>query len=128
MDRNPQRWTTRRVGEVEGWAVVRIEISDAHNTFCLDAGSNEPKVDPGSQAVIKTPDGSDRQKWCIREDSRGGTRLLNIAPYLNTGAGLGLRDDFGHHAYDEAVLVRNFSATNQLWYWNHHSYKDIIPN
>lgn len=132
MDKNPQRWTTRKVGEEGSWAVIHIEISDGSNTFRLDAGSNEPKVDPGSQAVIKKPDNSDRQKWCVREEWRSaewrGVQLLNFAPYLNTGAGLGLRDDFGHHVYDEAVLVRNFSSTNQLWYWNHHDYEDIIPH
>ncbi len=126
-DKNPQRWTTHKVGEEGGTTVIRIEISDGDNTFCLDSGSDEPEVSPASQVRIKKPDGSDRQKWYVREDWRG-TKLLNFAPYLNWGAGLGLRDDFGHHSYDEAVLVRNFSATNQLWYWNHNDYKDIIPN
>lgn len=126
-DENPQRWTTRKVGEEGGWTVMRVEISDGDRTFCLDAGSDDPKVDPNSQARIKEPDGSDRQKWCFR-DELFGTGLINIAPYLNRSAGLSLKDHFGHHSYDEAVLVRNWSTTNQLWYWSHNLYEDIIPN
>lgn len=126
-DNYPQRWTTRKVGEDGGWTIIRIEISDPSGTYCLDVGSDDPEVDPRSQVRIKKPDASDRQKWRVREDWRGD-RLLNFAPYLNRGAGLGLRDDFGHRAYDEAVLVRNFSSNNQLWYWNHNDYSDIIPN
>jgi hypothetical protein len=127
LDKYPQRWTTRKLGEEGGWTVLRIEISDADTTYCLDVGSDDPQVSVSSQAKIAKADGSDRQKWCVREDWRGA-ELLNFAPYLNTGAGLGLRDDFGHHYYDEAVLVRNFSSTNQLWYWNHNDYSDEIPN
>lgn len=126
-DNNPQRWTTRKLGEEGGWTIVRIEISDSTNTFCLDVDTDDPEVGPASQARIRKPDGSDRQKWCVRKEWMD-TGLLNFAPYLNRGAGLGLRDDFGHHSYDEAVLVRNFSATNQLWYWNQSDYQDIIPH
>lgn len=128
-DKNPQRWTTKKIGEESGgvgWTIVHIEISDGDKTYRLDAGSDEPEVDPGSQVRIAEPNGSDQQKWCVREDA--WSNALNFAPYLNRGAGLGLRDHFGNHSHDEAVLVRNFSGNNQLWYWNGSSYHDIIPN
>lgn len=126
-DKNPQRWTTRTIGEEDGWTVLRIEISDGDKIYCLDAGSDDPEFSPASQVRIFESDGSDRQKWCVRGDGLG-TDAINIAPYRNRSAGLGIRDDFGHHSYDEAVLVRNFSAVNQLWYWNGADYHDIIPN
>jgi hypothetical protein len=52
---------------------------------------------------------------------------MNIAPYLNRSAGLGLKDDFGLD-WTEAALVRNFSTTEQLWYFNAGDYRDVIPN
>lgn len=106
---------------------MRIEISDDENTYCLDVDSDEPEVSPLSQATIRQPDGSDRQKWLIRQENYG-TELINIAPYSNQSAGLSLKDHFGHHRYDEAVLTRNFSTVNQLWYWNAANYHSIIPN
>lgn len=127
MDDYPQRWTTQKIGELGQSTIARIEISNSDETYCLDVDSEDPEVSPSSQARVRKPDGSDRQKWLIREEA-WGTNLINIAPYQNRGAGLSLKDHFGHHRYDEAVLVRNFSTTNQLWYWNGSSYHDIIPN
>jgi hypothetical protein len=127
-DNYPQRWTTRKIGEVDYWTVCHVEITQDGKTFRLDAGSDEPKISLASQPILKEPDDSDRQKWCFRPDwSGGGAHLMNIAPYLNRSAGLGLKDDFGQE-WTEAALVRNFSTTEQLWYFNAGDYKDSIPN
>ncbi|MFI0777117.1 hypothetical protein [Streptomyces sp. NPDC021212] len=127
-DHYPQRWTTRKIGEVGGWTVCHVEISEGGETFRLAVDSDEPKISLASQPLLKEPDDSDRQKWCFRSDwSGGGAHLMNVAPYLNRSAGLGLRDDFGLE-WTEAALVRNFSTIEQLWYFNAGDYKDSIPN
>lgn len=127
-DQNPQRWTCTKLGEENQWTVVRFEITDGSNTFCLDSGESPEIGYTGDDWLrIKTPDDSDRQKWLIREDWAETKHVFNIAPYLNTSCGVSLKDNFGNLSHDEVVLARNFSSLNQLWYWNGAHYKDEIP-
>ncbi|MBF6340346.1 hypothetical protein IU450_31295 [Nocardia abscessus] len=124
-DHRRQRWTTHEVGKKDGYTVVRIEISDDKDTYCLDAGNAQ--INSEVNLRIKKSNGSDQQKWCYREDSRG-PKIFNYMPYLNTSAALSLRGDFGNVQYDAVVLDRSFSAVSQLWYFNANDYLDEIPN
>ena len=86
------------------------------------------KISLSIQPLLKKPDNSDRQKWRFHSDWYGGIAdLMNIAPYLNRSAGLGLRDGF-RLEWTEAALVRNFSTTEQLWHSNASGHRDSIPD
>lgn len=85
--------------------MIRIEISDGKDTYCLDAGNAQ--INSEVNLRIKKSNGSDQQKWCYHEDSRG-LKTFNYMPYLNTSAALSLRGDFGNVQYDTVVLDRSF--------------------